>query len=193
MVDIVSPKEFHIKGRVKGFDLSLATTWGLFSYKEIDVGTKFTAESVPVSQDDICLDLACGYGVIGLAIGKIAVNGHVHFLDRDFIALRYAERNAKLNGVDNSSFILSNGFESIEDGLKFDKIVGYLPSHVSNDMLNWMIEESTKYLKPGGSFYISGVKNLQNSYKKMFMKHYGNYETLKTTKMHFVGESKLHV
>ena len=39
------------------------------------------------------LDLGCGYGVLGLNMAKSAPDGHTLMVDKDFVAVDYAEKN----------------------------------------------------------------------------------------------------
>ena len=40
-----------------------ATTWGLFSPREIDAGSRLLLRHVEVAVDADCVDIGCGYGV----------------------------------------------------------------------------------------------------------------------------------
>ena len=46
--------------------LEFYTTWGLFSPRQVDDGSRMLLDFVKISPSDNCLDLGCGYGVLGL-------------------------------------------------------------------------------------------------------------------------------
>jgi 16S rRNA m(2)G 1207 methyltransferase (EC 2.1.1.52) len=72
-LDINKLKEDIIfQNNIRGFDITLHSTWGLFSPREIDAGSRLLLEYIKVDEDDICLDLGCGYGVIGIVMAKMA-------------------------------------------------------------------------------------------------------------------------
>lgn len=68
----MSKKSFQIKESIRGFDLKFKTTHGLFSYQKVDVGTRLLINNLEVQRDESCLDLGCGYGVLGIAMAKLS-------------------------------------------------------------------------------------------------------------------------
>jgi 16S rRNA G1207 methylase RsmC len=62
-------------------------------------------ENVRSKPTDRIFDLGCGYGPIGIVLGKNSAS--VDMVDKDFVAVEYASRNAKLNGVKNAAVYLS--------------------------------------------------------------------------------------
>ena len=52
---------------------SFKTTGSVFSPKSIDKGTLAMLSVVELSSDDYILDLGCGYGVVGIILGKIEI------------------------------------------------------------------------------------------------------------------------
>ena len=80
-------------------NLKLHTRWGTFSPRALDDGTKLLMKHFSADIDDVCLDLGCGYGPIGLALAKHCTRGEVHMVDKDFVAVDLANYNAKLNNI----------------------------------------------------------------------------------------------
>ncbi len=74
-------KEFTIKGKLvskrdsSSFDLVFRTVPELFSYKHVDEGTMLLLGELEVKETDDCLDMGCGYGVIGISMAKLAPKG----------------------------------------------------------------------------------------------------------------------
>ena len=71
-------KDIILDVNLLDYDLSLHTRWGLFSPRLIDDGTMLLMKYLSIDVNDICLDLGCGYGPIGLAIAKHCTKGQVH-------------------------------------------------------------------------------------------------------------------
>lgn len=94
-----------------GRSLVIHSTRGLFSPREIDEGTRLLLQHIEVQPGDRCLDLGCGYSPIGLAMAVRAPQGRVLMVDKDFVAVDYAQGNAQRNGLTNASAQLSNGFD----------------------------------------------------------------------------------
>jgi len=92
-------------------NLKLHTRWGTFSPRALDDGTKLLMKYFSADIDDVCLDLGCGYGPIGLALAKHCSKGEVHMVDKDFVAVDLANYNAKINNIFNAfckSLVISN-------------------------------------------------------------------------------------
>ena len=102
-------EDLRIDARFGDVALILHSTWGLFSPREIDPGTRLLLDQVRPGVADRCLDLGCGYGPIGLCLAARAPAGSVMLVDRDFVAVDYARANARRNGLDQVEARLSNG------------------------------------------------------------------------------------
>ena len=100
-----------------------------------------------LGKSENCLDLGCGYGVLGLVMAKSASAGHTLMVDKDFVAVDYAEKNRLHNRISNASCLLSNGFDQIPRQ-QFDVIVSNIPAKVGKEMLYIYLFDALKYLKP---------------------------------------------
>ena len=68
-------KDIVFSERLGGMDFTFHSTWGLFSPRGVDEGSRLLIEQLEIEPEDNCLDLGCGYGPIGLAMGRLASNG----------------------------------------------------------------------------------------------------------------------
>jgi len=168
--------------------LRFYTTWGLFSPRAIDDGSRLLLDFLELETTDDCLDLGCGYGVLGLCMAKLAPNGHTLMVDKDFVAVDYAEKNRVHNRIDNASCILSNGFAQIPRQ-QFDVIVSNIPAKVGKEMLYIYLFDALEYLKPGGSFYIVTITGLRQFFKRGFSEVFGHYEKIKQGKTYTVARA----
>lgn len=163
---------------LKGVPLTFHTTWGTFSPRNIDEGTLMLLDYMQISPADDCLDLGCGYGPIGLTMASLAPQGHTTMVDRDFVAIQYAQKNATLNNIRNVDALLSNGFDSIRDR-QFDIVASNIPAKVGNEMLTLFLHDAYQQLKPGGRFYVVTITGLRKYIQRNFREVFGNYDKLK--------------
>ncbi len=171
---------------LRGFHFTFCTTWGLFSPKGIDAGTRLLIEHLEVGECDVCLDLGCGYGPIGLVMAKLAPKGQTILIDKDFVAVEYARKNAARNGLNNTEALLSNGFSHITDAA-FDVIASNLPAKAGKELLYLMMTESKRRLKEGGRCYVVTLSGLKPYIKRTFMEIFGNYKKVKQGRTHTVS------
>ena len=183
-------KNYHQKIRqdlsIEYRGLRFYTTWGLFSPRAIDDGSRLLLDFLELESTDDCLDLGCGYGVLGLCMAKLAPDGHTLMVDKDFVAVDYAEKNRVHNRIDNASCILSNGFDQIPRQ-QFDVIVSNIPAKVGKEMLYIYLFDALEYLKPGGSFYIVTITGLRHFFKRGFNEVFGHYEKIKQGRTYTVA------
>ena len=172
--------------------LQFKTTWGLFSPKAIDEGSKLLLSHLEIEQDDDCLDMGCGYGILGIALAKIAGKGKTLLVDKDFVAVDYAKSNAELNGLDNCETRLSNGFSAINKDEKFSLIVSNLPAKVGNEMLSLYLQDAYSHLKPGGRLVVVNIGGMRHFIKRGFNEIFGNYEKIKQGKIYTVSQTIRH-
>ena len=179
-------QDLTLQTELRGQVLNLKTTWGLFSPRAIDSGSQMLLEYLEIAADDDCLDLGCGYGVLGLTMARLAPQGHTLLVDKDFVAIEYAEKNRHLYQIENACCLLSNGFDQIPSQ-QFDLIVSNIPAKVGKEMLYIYLFDAWKYLKPGGSFYIVTISGLRQFFKRGFLEVFGYYEKIKQGKTYTVA------
>ncbi len=163
------------------------TTWGLFSPRTVDEGSALLLKYVEVAEDDALLDLGCGWGALGLTLAKCAPKGRATLVDKDFIAVDYARKNATLNGLDNCECLLSNGLAHIPQDARFDLVVSNLPAKVGREQLTLFLGHTRKRLNPGGRVVVVTINGLRKFIKRSFLEHFGNYDKLKQGRAYTVA------
>lgn len=158
--------------------LTFHTTWGLFSPREVDAGTRLLLDNIELSDDARVLDLGCGYGALGLSLAASQSACHVTLVDKDFVATDYCRKNAELNGLSNTTVFLSNGLQHVESS-EFDTVVTNLPAKSGKELYYLMFYDVHDRLKDGGSFYIVTINGLRGFVKRVFNEVFGNYRKLK--------------
>lgn len=191
MVDINKLKQ-DIKFDVDlfGCKLFFLTTWGLFSPREIDAGTYLLLKHLKIGNSDKCLDIGCGYGVIGIWMAKKSPDIEVHMIDKDFLAVEYSNKNAKINGVNNAHAYLSNAFSRV-DKIKFDTVVSNIPAKVGRELLSIILLDAKNHLAPGGQIVVVTITGLREFMKKNLKEVFGNYEKIKQGNKYTVARAIL--
>ena len=158
--------------------LHFHTTWGLFSPREIDEGTRLLLKYIDIADDADCFDLGCGYGPLGITLAKLAPNGQTLLADKDFIAVEYSNKNIKSNNIANAEAILSNAFDQVGDR-QFDCIVSNIPAKVGKELLQLILHDAKTHLKPGGQLYVVTINGLRQFMKRHMGEILGDYKKLK--------------
>lgn len=171
-----------------GETLSFETSFGVFSPKEIDEGTRLLLKYLSVEAHFDCLDVGCGYGPIGIWMAKKAVKGTTILLDKDFVAIEHAKQNIQINNTPNATAMLSNGFSALKEE-QFDLIVSNIPAKVGNDMLYLFLYDALYHLKPGGKYVVVTVNGLRHFCKRTFNEVFGNYKKVKQGKSYTISSA----
>ncbi len=181
-------KPLKLSAELNNIKLNFETSFGVFSPKEIDDGTRLILNHLQVEPDFDCLDLGCGYGPIGLWMAKKAPKGKTILLDKDFVAIQHARDNIRLNQATNAEARLSNGFSELKEE-KFDLIVSNIPAKVGNEMLYLFLYDAFYHLKPGGQFVVVTVNGLRKFCKRTFNEVFGNYQKIKQGQSYTVSSA----
>ena len=184
-VDVPS-REVEFRAALRGIPLVFSATWGLFSPKAIDAGTKLLIEQLDIQEGDTCLDLGCGYGAIGITMAKCTRTANVYMVDKDFVAVDYARKNVERNQLSNCHVLLSNGFSHLPD-LQFDLIASNLPANVGKELLQIFLADAKQHLKPNGHLYVVTISGLREFIKRNFLSIFGNYQKVKQRHTHTVA------
>ena len=176
--------EENMRGRTFVF----RSTWGLFNPRGIDAGSRLLIRHLEVPRDHRCIDIGCGYGAIGLALAHLCPDGEVDMVDKDFVAVEYANKNAGGNGLTNVRAYLSNGFSTVP-AVSFDTVVSNLPAKAGNEMLSIMVGDAHRYLRDGGTLWVVTHAGLKAYIKRVFQEIFGNYEKVKQGPTHAVARA----
>lgn len=173
--------------RLREHSFTFHSTWGLFSPKEIDEGSRLLIEHFDVADGQKTLEIGCGYGPIGIAIAHQTPAGEIHMVDKDFVAVAYAEQNAAGNATPNCCVYLSNAFSAVAPNLRFDNIVSNLPAKVGKEMLAIILDGAFHALVPGGRICVVTISGLRKWIKRNFLDVFGNYTKVKQGRTYTVA------
>lgn len=184
-------KDLVINTLLAGRELRFHSTWGLFSPRAIDDGSVLLLDHLEVKNDDVALDMGCGYGPLGLSIAQRALQGEAHLVDKDFLAVDYSNANAARNGLTNATAYLSNGFSHVDRNLKLSLVVSNLPAKVGNEFFQIMFHDAREHMQPGARIVVVTINGLRGFIKRSFTDTFGNYQKIKQGKSYTVSMAVL--
>jgi 16S rRNA G1207 methylase RsmC len=167
---------------IRGVTVEFEVIPGLFSYKEVDEGTKLLLEYAEIPSEGLALDLGCGYGVIGIVLAKLNPKLKIYMVDINEDAVRVAKRNIKRNEIDETRVIVLQGdlYEPVKN-IVFKAIYSNPPLSAGFETVEKIIIEAPQHLENGGILQIVVRKGVEKVYGLM-KKTFDNVEILSTYK-----------
>jgi len=158
----------ELTAQVRGKRYVCITKPGLFSWDEVDEGTRRLVEHMEIGPEEVVLDLGCGYGLAGLVAAGMASRGRVVLVDADCVAVEAARRTMERNGVAHAEVWLSDcgGALLAPDGQDrakgsegaFGVVITNPPFHqgrgVNYDIARQFIRDAAALLWLGGRLYL---------------------------------------
>ena len=144
-------KKYTLK--IQNQDFNFNTDNGVFSKGELDYGTYLLIKNIlnkNISGD--VLDLGCGYGPIGIIVGKL-LDTNVTMIDVNKRAIHLTKMNIKENKTENVECLVSEGYEKIANQ-KYDYIVSNPPIRVGKKILYDLLINARSHLKENGELII---------------------------------------
>ncbi len=142
--------ERQVTLRALGNELVFTTDAGVFSRDGLDRGTEVLLEALPVLTGRV-LDLGCGWGAVGVALGKKYPSLDIVMTDINQRAVDLARRNLAQNGV-KAKAVQGDGFASVTG--TFDAIVTNPPIRAGKAVIYGLFSQARDFLNPGGALYI---------------------------------------
>ena len=152
-----SPSEIReITYSLPAGELRLKTDRGVFSGSRVDHGTDILIRTLLEQEKGPAqlLDIGCGYGPIGIALGRTWPRCRVLMVDVNHRAMDLARQNAQENGVD--AVVKEAG--SLPDEF-FEVIVTNPPIRAGKQVVYGIFQQALDHLPPGGRFYAVIRKN----------------------------------
>ena len=135
----------------RGLRLHFRSDAGVFSRGEVDEGTRILLEALPEEITGWVLDLGCGWGPVGVCVGKMWPDCRVVMSDVNERALGLAAENAKRNGV-TAETVLSDGLDAVAG--PFDCIITNPPIRAGKQVIYRMFKDCAGKLNEDGALYI---------------------------------------
>lgn len=150
------PQSAHKPARItfpyRGHTLVFDTDSGVFSRLEIDKGTEWLLKALPDPMQGRVLDMGCGYGAIGLSVGKAYPACTLTLADVNERATALAAANASQNNVP-VTVMVSDGFAAL-DGAVFDFILQNPPIRAGKQVIYQMFADASHCLASGGQLWL---------------------------------------
>lgn len=135
----------------RGESLRFLTDAGVFSRGEVDFGTNALLNALPDNLSGRVLDLGCGWGAVGVSVGKKYPACQIVMSDVNERALELAGKNAAANGV-RAQTGKSDGLDRV-DG-PFDYILTNPPIRAGKQVIYRLFAQSAEKLTENGALYI---------------------------------------
>lgn len=133
-----------------GIAARFTTDAGVFSRDGLDRGTQALLGALPPLSGSM-LDMGCGWGAIGVTLGKKYPELEIVMADVNSRAVELSRANAAKNGV-RAEVVQSDGFSNIERS--FDCVITNPPIRAGKQTIYGMFADAREHLNPGGSLWI---------------------------------------
>lgn len=178
---------YELSVELLGEHFQFLTDAGVFSKRMIDYGSQVLLNAISVESGEKILDLGCGYGPIGITLGKV-FQADVTMVDVNSRALELAQKNALNNGVEAKIFE-SFCYDAIS--MTYDHIISNPPIRAGKKVVHKILEESVNYLTPKGKLTIVIQKKQGAPSAKVKMESlFGNCRVLKKDKGYYILQSE---
>lgn len=124
---------------------------GVFSKDEVDAGSEILIRALPDDLKGKLLDIGCGWGAMGVTLGKRYPALELTLCDVNERALDLCRKNARMNGV-KADILLSDGCANVEGS--FDIIITNPPIRAGKQVIYRLFREAGEHLQEQGELYI---------------------------------------
>ena len=145
-------KTAFVEMEYRGHALKFETDSGVFSRTELDRGTEVLLDSLPETVEGAVLDMGCGWGVIGVAVGKHWPATRITMADINQRACDLSRKNAQANGV-QAAVIESDGYEKVL-GNAYDMILQNPPIRAGKAVIYKMFADAAACLTDKGEVWL---------------------------------------
>ncbi|NLA33009.1 MAG: class I SAM-dependent methyltransferase [Mollicutes bacterium] len=160
-----------IKYQINDIDFVFNSDLGVFSKNHIDYGSKVLVETIINNNKNYksILDLGCGYGYIGIVLGKI-FNAQVEMVDINQRSIHLCKKNIKENKVGADVYI-SSAYDEVNN--KFDLIVTNPPIRAGKNIVLEFLMGAKDYLKKDGELWFvirkdQGAKSIEKQISELY-------------------------
>lgn len=172
-----------------GENISLISDNGVFSKNRVDFGTNVLLNSLEdLSNITSVLDVGCGIGTIGIAIGKKYKHLNVDMIDVNERAISLTNKNINNNKISNAKVYLSNLYTNVNN--KYDMIISNPPIRAGKKIVHGVVEEGYNYLNSKGFIYVVIQKKQgAESMKKKMEEVFNNVEVINKENGYYILKS----
>ena len=145
-------KTAYVETEYRGHALTFETDSGVFSRTELDRGTEVLLDALPETVSGSVLDMGCGWGIIGVAVGKHWPDTQITMADINQRACDLSRKNAQANGV-QATVMESDGYEKVL-GHTYDLILQNPPIRAGKSVIYQMFADAVGCLNENGELWL---------------------------------------
>lgn len=154
----------------RGAEVLFETDNGVFSKTEVDAGSRVLIEALPDELQGRLLDIGCGWGAMGVSLGKRYPGLEITMGDVNERALELCRKNAAKNGV-KARIVISDACEQAEG--KYDVIITNPPIRAGKQVIYRFFAQAAQHLARAGKLYIvirkqQGAPSAKNYLETLF-------------------------
>ena len=173
---------------ILGNTIVFHTDSGVFSKGGLDFGTRTLLEAVPPLHGRI-LDLGCGWGAVGVSVGKKYPETVIVMSDVNERAMELAKKNLKENNVTKACVIKSDAMDDVDGTFNF--ILNNPPIRAGKAVIYKMFDQASERLNEGGALYVV-IRKQQGapSAKAHLQEKFDHVEVIAKEKSYWIIECK---
>jgi len=119
----------------------------------VDRGSRLLAENVAIGDSDEVLDWGCGWGLVGIVVGRIWPDAHVTMIDVNERACDLARANARANKARNVEVVCGDAAEVLAER-GFDAILLNPPISAGRKQVLAVFDWCAAHLAEGGTLWM---------------------------------------
>lgn len=181
----------ELKFRFGEVNFTFLSDNGVFSKNKIDYASTLLVntflKNVRNQKAERILDIGCGYGFLGIVIGKM-MNADIDLVDVNKRAIHLCERNIKLNEVKGNAF-LSDCYENVKN--KYDYIITNPPIRAGKKVVLEILRGAKEYLTSEGELWFVINKDQGAKSTKKVLEEWYNIECMEKSKGFYCFKAKI--
>ena len=183
---------FQFNFELFGHTFQFTSCDDVFSKNGIDEGSLVLIKTLLKFKENFSgeiLDIACGYGAIGIILGRFLENVQIDMCDINNLAIKLCKINSDKNSKNYRKIFASDMWENVTES--YDHIVSNPPIKTGKKVLLDFLNGLKEHLKSNGDVTIVIKKNLgADSTKKYLNEIFGNCEVLERERGYYILQSK---